>query len=346
MAYEGTILKPSQLGALLEHAIPAGQPVIVVGAPGLGKTDVVEASAAKVGHDCIVSHPAVEDPTDSKGLPFASADGKSAHWLPYGDMLTLLHCKKPTVAFMDDFGQAPPSVQAAKMQLILGRRLNGMRLPDHVTFVAATNRREDRSGVSGILEAVKSRFMIVHVGVDADDWLAWAQQANIEPVVMAYIAHVPSALHEFEPKADIAAYPCPRGWGLHVNRVMKMGLPPVLEGAALEGCIGKGQAVQFAAFVRLFRELVSADEVFNNPDGAEVPSKPDRLYATCAALLHRAEPGKMQAIVRYISRVRGEYAMFVMRGIEKRKPDCLKTSAFVQWATSPQGKLVMAGTTK
>lgn len=346
MGTEITTIKPSQFAGLLRWAIPAGHPVLVVGAPGVGKTDIVEGTAAAVGADCIVSHPAVEDPTDSKGLPFASQDGQSARWLPYGDMLRLLEAKKRTVAFMDDFGQAPPSVQAAKMQLILGRRLNGIRLPDDVTFVAATNRREDRSGVSGILEAVKSRFLIVHLAVDIDEWCEWADRAAVEPVVPAYIRMSPEALHQFEPKADISAYPCPRAWGWQVNSILKGGLNPVLEAAALEGAVGKGQAVQFAAFIRLYRELVGADEIFTNPTGAAVPDKPDRLYATCAALLHRAEPSRMQAIVQYIARVRGEYAMFVMRGIEKRKPECLKTSAFVQWATSPQGRLVMAGTAK
>ncbi len=65
---------------------------------------------------------------------------------------------KLTACFIDDLGQATPAVQAAAMQLILARTLNGHRVSDHVVFIAATNRRTDRAGVSGILEPVKSRF--------------------------------------------------------------------------------------------------------------------------------------------------------------------------------------------
>ena len=61
-------------------------------------------------------------------------------------------------SFLDDLGQAPMSVQAAAMQLILARRINGFKISDKVIFMAATNRREDKAGVTGILEPVKSRF--------------------------------------------------------------------------------------------------------------------------------------------------------------------------------------------
>ncbi len=43
------------------------------------------------------------------------------------------------VCLLDDLGQAPPAVQAAAMQLLLARRVNGHAVSDHVTFLAATN---------------------------------------------------------------------------------------------------------------------------------------------------------------------------------------------------------------
>jgi len=47
------------------------------------------------------------------------------------------------------------------MQLILGRCINGHKVSDHVTFLAATNKKSDRAGVSGILEPVNSRFAAI-----------------------------------------------------------------------------------------------------------------------------------------------------------------------------------------
>ncbi len=62
-------LHPSQLQKLLTACIPATLPVLVTGAPGIGKSDIVAQAAADAGHELLISHPVVEDPTDSKGFP-------------------------------------------------------------------------------------------------------------------------------------------------------------------------------------------------------------------------------------------------------------------------------------
>ena len=78
-------VSPSQLKSLLDALIPRRLPVLITGAPGIGKSDIVEQSAAATGRDPLISHPVVEDPTDSKGLPFTAADGSAARFLPFGD---------------------------------------------------------------------------------------------------------------------------------------------------------------------------------------------------------------------------------------------------------------------
>jgi hypothetical protein len=48
--------------------------------------------------------------------------------------------------------------------------------------------REDRAGVSGILEPVKSRFTtIIEMEPDVDDWTNWATSNNIRPEIIAFI---------------------------------------------------------------------------------------------------------------------------------------------------------------
>lgn len=147
-------MKPSQLAALLAKTIPGKRPVLIKGAPGIGKTDVVTQACQAAGADLVISHPVVSDPIDYKGLP-ALADGR-AEFLPFGELRTLIEANSLTVFFLDDLGQAPPTVQAAAMQLILARRINGHLVSEQVCFVAATNRKQDKAGVTGDLEC--SRF--------------------------------------------------------------------------------------------------------------------------------------------------------------------------------------------
>ena len=119
-------MTPKQLSQLLARTIPTKMPVLIKGAPGVGKTDIVRQACAEANVELIISHPVVDEPIDYKGLPSIRDD--HAEFLPFGQLRALITAVRPTVYFMDDLGQAPPAVQAAAMQLILARRINGSRL--------------------------------------------------------------------------------------------------------------------------------------------------------------------------------------------------------------------------
>src|SRR5262245_29849624 len=125
-------MTPKQLTSLLASTIPSKLPILITGAPGVGKSDIVDSAAASAGADLIISHPVVSDPTDAKGLPWVANDKKSATFLPFGEMKRALDADNLTVWFLDDLGQASPAVQASFMQLILARRINGHQLPEHI----------------------------------------------------------------------------------------------------------------------------------------------------------------------------------------------------------------------
>jgi hypothetical protein len=228
-------MKPSQLHELLTQTIAAKMPVLIKGAPGIGKTDIVTGACKDAGAELIVSHPVVDEPIDYKGLPYI-IDGH-AEFLPFGALHRLIEAEQATVYFMDDLGQAPPSVQAAAMQLILARRINGHHVSDNVTFIAATNRKQDKAGVAGILEPVKSRFAtIVELEPDLDDWVQWAISHGLPVELVAFIRFRPNLLFDFAPSVDIINSPCPRT--VHnVGRLMQLQLPAELEFEAYAGAV-------------------------------------------------------------------------------------------------------------
>ncbi len=224
-------MKPSDLSNLLSQAIPARMPVLIKGAPGVGKTDIVTQACQATGTELVVSHPVVDEPVDYKGMPAIKDD--HAEFLPFGSLRRLIEAQHPTVYFMDDLGQAPPTVQAAAMQLILARRINGYQVSGQVTFIAATNRKKDKAGVSGILEPVKSRFVtIVELEPDLDDWIRWAALNSVPAELIAFIRFRPQLLFEFAPSVDMTNSPCPRT--VHnVARLMALGL------SGQHGCPGR-----------------------------------------------------------------------------------------------------------
>lgn len=342
-----TPVKPSQLRDLLALTIAQKLPVLVTGAPGIGKSDVVNQAAAAAGADCIIMHPAVSDPTDFKGLPWV-VDGR-ALFLPIGDLERLLTATRLTVCFTDDVGQAPPAVQAALMQLYLARRINGHSISDHVVFIAATNRRTDRAGVSGILEPVKSRFAtIVELQADLDDWCAWAVSAGIAPEVIAFLRFRPTHLSAFEPTGDMTNSPSPRMW-VRVSQLLSLGIAPTLQIPVFAGAVGHGAAVEFIAFLRVWQQMVSPDLILTTPDTAPIPSEPSALWAISTALGMRVAAQTMTRMCRYLERLRadgkGEFCVPALQTALSRDDKLANSDGYIKAMCGPLGQLMLGDAT-
>lgn len=338
---------PTQLADLLSKAIPAGLPILVTGAPGIGKSNIVEQAAAAAGADVILSHPVVSDPTDAKGLPWAEKGAKEATFLPFGEMAQALKATKPTVWFLDDLGQASPAVQASFMQLLLARRVNGHKLPDCVTFVAATNRRSDRAGVSGILEPVKSRFAsIVELVPNLDDWCQWALDNDLPIELIAFLRFRPDLLSDFKASADLTNSPVPRTWA-NVARLLQLELSPELEYAAIAGAVGAGPAAELVGFLRLYRDLPNIDGILLDPDSEVLPDQPAALYAVVTGLASRASEENGERVLRYAERLmeagQGEFAAVLVRDTIRRVPAVKETRGFVRFASGEFASLVTGG---
>jgi hypothetical protein len=336
---------PKQLADLLAAMIPARLPLLITGAPGVGKSDIIAQATATANADLIISHPAVADPTDAKGLPWPKADGTTATFLPFGELATAIHAVKPTVWLLDDLGQATPAVQASFMQLILARRVNGHVLPDHVTFIAATNRRTDRAGVSGILEPVKSRFAcIVELVPNIDDWSLWAYAHGVSPTCIAFNRFRPELLSKFEATADLTNSPSPRTI-YNLSRIESLNLPPAIESAAMAGAAGEGYALEYLAFRSMAKSLVNLDAILLNPDKVSIPSKPNELYATVIGLASRANEQNFSRIGIYANRLyteadHGEFAVLLIRDSIRRDEKIQYSDSFVRLNSGPIGQLI------
>ncbi len=322
-------MRISEIIKLLRAAIQNKFPVLIKGIPGGGKTDGAHQATELENADMKVFHPVVQDPTDFKGLP--CVQNGQADFMPFGDLRALMTAKKPTVAFLDDLGQAPAVVQAAAMQLILARQINGHRISDHIVFFAATNRKEDRAGVTGILEPVKSRFAtIVELTVNLDDWCNWALGNEIPPEIVAFVRFRPQLfLSPSAPTGDIVNRPSPRTVA-NMAKLYKAGFkndPEVLGGA-----VGEGFASEFIAFVKVVMNLPSIESIIANPESAAIPKDAASLYAVSTALAARVEPKNAEAVIKYLHRLPEEFGVLGMRDAVRMQPAIKQTKGFVKWA--------------
>lgn len=321
-------MKASKLMTVLPAAIKAGNRVLIKGAPGVGKSDIVAEICAVLGAVLVLSHPSISDPTDYKGLP-ANVNGK-AEFLPFGDLRKLVEAKKLTVCFLDDIGQAAPAVQAALMQLVLARQVNGVRISDSVVFIGATNDIGHQAGVSGMIEPLKSRFdTIIELTVDAIDWCAWAAKNSLAPELIAYIRLAPAELGgaTWKPTREIKNGPCPRTWA-SVGKWLAQG---ITDAEILAGAVGEAAATQFLSFLNTIQDLPSKDEIFANPSGARLPLSANGKYAVASMLAKYSTKQNMGDVLTYMERIGQEMTTFTVKDAIARDKTVQENAGMIRW---------------
>lgn len=353
-------MRPRDLARILQYTIQANMSTLIVGGPGIGKSDLVRQAAAAAKYDLIVTHPAISDPTDYKGLPAIIETGngtkksKKATFLPFDDLELIYNAKGPTVVFLDDLGQAAPATQAATMQLIHSatndRRINGRQVPPHVTFISATNRRGDRAAVSGILEPVKTRQAgIYELEPSLDDWINdFALPNNLPPELIAFLrSFKPELFYKFDPTSDIVNQPTPRTWSIGAAKVLEQNVPADLELLMLGGAVGEGAAAELSGYLRIYRDLPDLDDILMDPDHAMIPrpDQPSVLHALSTGLAAKANPQNYGRIARYTERLadagHGEFAVLLSRDSRRRDPRIKQTQAYITLMTESEvGRLV------
>jgi hypothetical protein len=327
-------MQPKQLKKLLAKAIRNNLKVLVKGEPGIGKSDIITKAAQTAEADLVIMHPVVSDPTDFKGMPaiVKKKDVNLAEFLPFGDLRKLLNAKSLTVCFMDDIGQAPHAVQAALMQLIQAREINGHKISKHVVFCGATNDANHMAGVSGILEPVKSRFdTIIELTTSEADWKNWAlTEGNMPPVLIAFIGLRPDLLSDFKATRDLTNSPTPRT----VESVGKWINAGMIDHEVIAGAAGEAFSAELIGFMRTWKNMPDIDSIANSPMTATLPSDPATHFAVCTALTYHVDKDKMDAFHTYLTRLQPEWQTRTMRDIIVKQPSLAETPAFITWASA------------
>lgn len=191
-----------------------GRPLLIWGAPGIGKTSVVKSFGTKtMGVPVIEVILSLMEPTDVAGLPGAEADKKyadvkrSVNFLPMiwpldnGDIETTDETGKKTIIpgkggiiFLDEINRAHPAVQAAMLKVVLDREISSAnyKIPNKWLILAAANRPEDEPGsmIKPMSFALANRFAQVNFISDPVTWAKWARgrkEADLSDEVVAFI---------------------------------------------------------------------------------------------------------------------------------------------------------------
>ena len=191
----------------LVKALAGQQSVLLLSPPGVGKSDIVRQAAAEAGLECRSLLGTQIAPEDVSGIP--RIVGQRSVFCP--PRILLPEDDRPFCLFLDELPACVPEIQKAFYSLLLERRLGECRLPRGTWVVAAGNRAEDRALVRALSSALVNRVVVLHVRVDVDQWLAWAEQSGLREDVRSFVRLNPKSLLAEVPATPMP-FSTPRAW--------------------------------------------------------------------------------------------------------------------------------------
>lgn len=314
-------MKPTLIFEALKTCAKAKVPVTLWGDPGVGKSDLVRQLGKQFDLPVLDIRVALLDPVDLRGLPHVNGDGK-AHWA----IPSFLPTEGKGILFLDEFNRGPVMVQNGCLQLVLDGKLGEYVLPPDYIVIAACNYRGP--GVQPLSPAMKNRFEHLYMSVDVEDWIQWALRNNVNPLVIAAIRWRNDLL--FNPSDKEDAYPTPRSIA-KLSKLVDENPTSSIEQQLYAGAIGKFSATEFMAFLKLYRELPSIDELLADPEHSVVPTSPQTLFAIATALGRKMEASNLNSVFKYLNRIGEEYQVLAVHDATARNEAIGAEPAFTKW---------------
>jgi hypothetical protein len=339
-------MKAQQIGAALTQLFDIRQPVFLWGPPGVGKSQVVAQTAEKLGLSLIDIRAILLDPVDLRGLPKISEDGRAEWCIP-----SFLPTEGEGILFLDELNAAPPLVQASCYQLVLDRRLGEYELPDGWSIIAAGNRETDRAVTHRMPSALANRFVHIDFTVDLEEWLQWANGAEIAPEIISFLRFRPALLHDFEPERSSKAFPSPRSWEF-ASKILKTSKDKKYKKGGkgkegeevlkelLTGTVGAGAAGELEGFIAIWQDLPEAADILNNPEEVPIPEDPAVLYAVCEMVGRSASEENGARLFTFASRLPTEFSVLLVREAVRHCRPLAGLDAFADWAANNASVLV------
>lgn len=310
-------------------------PMLLTGAPGVGKSSAVRTAADELGIALIDVRASQTDPVDWRGIP-SIIGGKTKWCVP-----DFLPTDGSGILFLDELTAAPMAVQVALYQLILDRRIGDYTLPDGWYVMGAGNRVEDRAAAGRMSTALNNRLVHIEQTADVDGWLEWYWQTGLPEEVAFFIGFRRELLFRFDPASREAAFPTPRSWEA-AAKLYARGLSTTLELPLIAGAIGTGAAAEFLAFCRIYRELPSLDGILMDPERAIVPDEPSARAAVVSGLSKKASPASIGSVMKYLARLPKEYEFLGMKLSRRFAPAIETTRDCAMWMQRNSKFLVAA----
>ena len=202
----------------ITSSLPPDISVLLRGPTGIGKSQLFHQIAGEIEVDGRKGLPVIDrrlsqmTEGDIIGLP-ELVDGVT-RFCPVDWVVKA--CHEPVVLFLDEINRATPEVMQCAFQLVLDRELNGNRLHPETRIYCAINASSDYQ-VNEIDPALLRRFWTVDLEPTKADWVKWANENGIDPIVVDFINNNEAHLRHIGAMEPGKVYPNPASQILYID---------------------------------------------------------------------------------------------------------------------------------
>ncbi len=321
----GTKKLKEELEILYEKNIP----LFIHGAPGIGKSYIVNATAEIKNVELRDVRLSQLDAVDLRGVP--SIQNSQTVWMP--PVFLPEDENSEGILFLDELNSAPPSVQAAIYQLVLDRKIGEYSLPKNWRIICAGNRINDKGVVFRLPAPLSNRMVHLLLDANIDDFKEWGIKNEINPSILGFLSFRPDLLSQEVPKNSETnpAFATPRSWTMLSNIIDNVKDIKNRE-HTIYGTVGYGGGIEFMSFVEVYKDLPDIDKILRG-ELDYVPENPATLFACVAAIVSKYDgsEGYGNNIIEYSYKLPVEFGVMLVKDCVTKDEALCEASSFDGW---------------
>ena len=213
------------LDDLGQPAIPVARqrPIFLLGAPGIGKTAIMEQIAQELGIGLVSYSMTHHTRQSALGLPFIvkkQYDGEAVEVSEYtmSEIISSIHdCMahsgvRQGILFLDEINCVSETLAPSMLQFLQFKTFGRWRVPQGWVVVTAGNPPEFNNSVREFDIVTWDRLKRIDVEPDYDAWKEYALAQRVHPAVTSYLEIRKGDFYRIESSVDGKRFVTARGW--------------------------------------------------------------------------------------------------------------------------------------
>lgn len=199
------------------------RPVLLIGPPGIGKTQIMEqiAQECRIG---LVAYTITHHTRQSAiGLPYIQQKIYGAHRVSVteytmSEIVASIYDKiedtglKEGILFIDEINCVSETLAPTMLQFLQAKTFGNHKIPEGWIIVAAGNPPEYNKSVREFDVVTLDRVKLISVEADLAVWKEYAEAVHIHPAIVSYLNVKPENFCQIEATVDGKRFVTPRGW--------------------------------------------------------------------------------------------------------------------------------------